>query len=99
MEGVAEVSVVQEYVNREEKPIEVIYFFPIEESAAVTKVEADVEGRKVVMKVKEKEKARKEYRKATARGRTALLGEEVKADILELKVGQLAAEAGCGLTI
>ena len=82
MEGVAEVSVVQEYVNREEKAIEVIYFFPIEESAAVTKVEADVEGRKVVMKVKEKKKAREEYRNATSRGRTAVL-----IDTLELKVG------------
>ena len=99
VEGVAEVSVVQEYVNWEEKAIEVIYFFPIEESAAVTKVEADVEGRKVVMKVKEKEQAREEYRNATSRGRTAVLVEEVKADILELKVGRLAAGAGCRLTI
>ena len=99
MEGVAEVSVVQEYVNREDKAIEVIYFFPIEESAALTKVEADVEGRKVVGKVKEKEKAREEYRNATTRGRTAVLVEEVKADILELKVGRLAAGAGCRLSL
>ena len=99
MEGVAEVSVVQDYVNREEKAIEVIYFFPIEESAALTKVEAVVEGRKVMGKVKEKEKAREEYRNATSQGRTAVLVEEVKADILELKVGRLAAGAGCRLTI
>ena len=95
----AEVSVVQEYVNREEKAIEVIYFFPIEESAALTKVEADVEGRKVVGKVKEKEKAREEYRNATSKGRTAVLVEEVKADILELRVGRLAAGAGCRLSL
>ena len=95
----AEVSVVQEYVNREDKAIEVIYFFPIEESAALTKVEADVEGRKVVGKVKEKEKAREEYRDATTRGRTAVLVEEVKADILEFRVGRLAAGAGCRLSL
>ena len=99
MEGVAEVSVVQDYVNREEKAIEVIYYFPIEEGAAVTKVEAEVEGRKVVGKVKEKEKARQEYQQATSRGHTAVMVEEVKADILEMKVGRLAAGAGCRVNL
>ena len=68
VEGVAEVLVVQDYVNREENAIEVIYFFPIEESAALTKVEAEVEGRKVVGRVKEKEVAKEEYRDATCQG-------------------------------
>ena len=62
MEGLAEVSVVQEYVNVESKAIEVIYYFPIEESAVVTNVETVVEGRRVVGKVKEKREAREEYR-------------------------------------
>ena len=99
MEGVAEVSVVQEYLNREEKAMEVIYFFPIEEGAALTKVEAEVEGRKVVGRVKEKEKAKEEYRNATSRGHTAVLVEEVKADILEVRVGRLAAGAGCRVSL
>ena len=61
VEGVAEVLVVQEYMNRGEKAVEdAFYFFPIEEGAALTKVEAVVEGRKVVGRVKEKEVARKE---------------------------------------
>ena len=94
MEGLAEVSVVQEYMNVESKAIEVIYYFPIEESAVVTNVEAVVEGRRVVGKVKEKQEAREEYRSAVAQGRTAMKVEEVKADILELKVGRLAAGAG-----
>ena len=92
-------SVVQEYVNMESKAIEVIYYFPIEESAVVTNVEAVVEGRRVVGKVKEKQEAREEYRSAVAQGRTAMKVEEVKADILELKVGRLAAGAGCKVTL
>ena len=99
MEGVAEVLVMQDYVNREENAIEVIYFFPIEESAALTKVEAEVEGRKVVGRVKEKEAAREEYRDATSQGYTAVLVEEVKADILEIKVGRLAARASCRVSL
>ena len=95
VEGVAEVSVVQEYVNREQKAIEVIYYFPVEEGAAVTKVEAEVEGRTVVGKVKERETARKEYQDAMKRGSTVIKAEEVKADIVELRVGRLGAGAGC----
>ena len=94
-----EVSVVQDYVNREEKAIEVIYYFPVEEGAAVTKVEAEVDGRKVVGKVKEKETAREEYRNATSRGHTAVLVEEVKADIVQMKIGRLAAGAGCRVSL
>ena len=99
VEGLAEVSVVQEYVNRESKEIEVIYYFPIEESAVVTNVEAVVEGRRIVGKVKEKQEAREEYRNAMSQGRTAMMVEEVKADILELKVGRLAAGTGCKVTL
>ena len=95
VEGLAEASVVQEYMNRGEQAMEVIYYFPIEEGAALTKVEIEVEGRKVVGKVKEKEEAKEEYRNATSRGHTAVMVEEVKADILEVKVGRLAAGSGC----
>ena len=91
----AEVSVVQEYVNREQKAIEVIYYFPVEEGAAVTKVEAEVENRKVVAKVKERENARKEYQDAIRRGSTAIMVEEVKADIVQLRVGRIGAGAVC----
>ena len=91
----AEVSVVQEYVNSEQKAIEVIYFFPVEEGAAVTKVEAEVDGRRVVGQVKKRETARQEYQEAVRRGSTAIMAEEVKADIVELRVGRLGAGAVC----
>ena len=95
MEGVAEVSVVQEYVNREQKAIEVIYYFPVEEGAAVTKVEAEVGNRKVVGKVKERVNARQEYQDAIRRGSTAIMVEEVKADIVQLRVGRIGPGAVC----
>ena len=99
VEGVAEVSVVQEYVNREQKAIEVIYYFPVEEGAAVTKVEAEVDGRRVVGKVKERETARQEYQDAMRCGSTAVMAEEVKADIVELRVGRLGAGAVCKVSL
>ena len=91
----AEVVVVQDYVNREETALEVTYFFPVEEGATVTEVEAEVEGRRVVGKMMEREKAREEYHQAMARGQTAVMVEEVKADIVKLNEGGLAPGAGC----
>ena len=46
--------VMQEYINKEQNPIEVFNFFPIEE-AAVTGCSAEIEGRNVVATTNEKE--------------------------------------------
>ncbi len=43
----ADVSVEQEYVNREGRPIEAVYSFPVEEEAAVVEFLAEVDGRTV----------------------------------------------------
>ncbi len=61
---IAEIVVEQEYVNREDRPIEVVYSFPVEESGAVTGFEANIDGRDLVAEVKEKEKAKREYEQA-----------------------------------
>ncbi len=44
---VSEVTVKQEYFNRESNPIEAVYNFPVEEESAVTDFEAHVDGRTV----------------------------------------------------
>jgi len=93
------VEITQEFVNKEKNPIECVYFFPVEEEAAVVDFTAEIEGRKVVTKVKEKEDAREEYNEAVANRQTAFLLEETKADIFEIKVGHLSPGAGCKIKI
>jgi len=93
------VEITQEFVNKEKNPIECVYFFPVEEEAAVVDFTAEIEGRKVVTKVKEKEDAREEYNEAVANRQTAFLLEETKADIFEIKVGHLSPGAGCRIKI
>merc|ERR1712142_1332650 len=95
----AQVIITQEFVNKEKNPIECIYFFPVEEEAAVVDFTAELEGRKVVTKIKEKEAAREEYNEAVANRQTAFLLEETKADIFEIKVGHLSPGAGCKIQI
>jgi len=96
---ISEVEVIQEYQNKEKDPIEVIYFFPVEEEAAVTACCAELEGRTVEAKIQEKEKAQKLYDEAIKERKTAFLLEETKADIFQLKIGNLSPGSGCTVKI
>jgi len=94
----AQVEVIQNYVNKEKDPIECIYFFPIEEEAAVVKFTAELAGRTIKTAIKESELAKQEYRKALEDKKTAVTMSEVKPDIFQLKIGQLAPEEKCKIT-
>ena len=61
---IAQVSVIQEYVNQENNPIEVHYSYPVEESAAIVGFEAMIDGHEIVAEVKKKEKAKEDYDQA-----------------------------------
>ena len=61
---IAEVNIIQDYVNHEADPIEVLYSFPVEESAAIIGFEASINDHVIVAQVKEKEKAKAEYQQA-----------------------------------
>jgi len=95
----AQVVVTQEFVNRERTPIECVYFFPVEEEAAVVDFTAELEGRKIQTTVKEKEAAREDYNEAVRNRQTAFLLEETKPDIFEIKIGHLSPGAGCKISL
>merc|ERR1712038_1593803 len=91
---VSQVTVTQEYVNRESNPIEVLYSYPVEESAAIIAFEANIDGHEIEAEVKKKEEAKAEYDRAMDEGNTAILLEETAADIFSMKLGQLKPGAG-----
>ena len=91
----SEVTVTQTFINQERNPIECIYNFPVEEDAAVVDFSAELEGRSFKTYVKEKTAARKEYQHAVDNNQTAVLLEETKQDIFEIKVGHLSPGSGC----
>ena len=94
-----EVTVSQCYINCESNPIECIYNFPVEEAAAVVDFTAELDGRTIKTKVQEKSAARQEYREAMDNRQTAVLLEETKQDIFEVKVGHLSPGASCEIKI
>merc|ERR1711988_1210793 len=91
----AEVKVSQKFVNCEQNPIECVYFFPVEEEAAVTDFTAQLEGRTIKTVIKEKKEARDDYKSAIENHQTAVLLEETKPDIFEMRVGLLAPGSVC----
>ena len=96
---ISEVTITQTFINVETVAIETTYMFPIEEEAAVTFFEADVDGRKIVTRVKETEEAKMEYNAAIKESTTAILLEEVRQDIFKIKLGQLKPGAGAKIVL
>jgi Ca-activated chloride channel family protein len=85
----ARVVVTQRFVNRETKPIEAVYVFPLDEGAAVCGFEAIIDGTLVVGEVKEREEAFRMYDEAMERGHGAYLLDEERPDVFQASVGNL----------
>jgi Ca-activated chloride channel family protein len=85
----ARVSVAQRFLNQEDKPIEAVYVFPLDEGAAVCGFEAVIDGTLVVGEVKEREEAYRAYDDAMERGDGAYLLDEERPDVFQASVGNL----------
>ncbi|KAM4051951.1 von Willebrand factor A domain-containing protein 5A-like isoform 1-T2 [Anomaloglossus baeobatrachus] len=88
---VADVSATLKYKNEEEKAVEAVFVFPMDEASAVYSFEATVEGKTIVADLQEKEQAHKTYDEAIKKGLQAFLLEEDEssADVFSCNVGNL----------
>ncbi|KAK7906763.1 hypothetical protein WMY93_015375 [Mugilogobius chulae] len=79
------------YKNKEEKPIEAVFVFPMPSEAAVCHFSAKVGETLIVAEVKEKKQAHEEYDDALSSGQQAFLLEESdqSPDIFSMSVGSL----------
>uniref|UniRef100_A0A3P9BJ67 von Willebrand factor A domain-containing protein 5A n=1 Tax=Maylandia zebra TaxID=106582 RepID=A0A3P9BJ67_9CICH len=79
------------YENKEDKPLEAVFVFPLPGDAAVCHFSAQIGQTQIVAEVKEKQKAREEYDDALSSGQQAFLLEESDGspDIFSLSVGSL----------
>jgi Ca-activated chloride channel family protein len=83
------VTVTQRYRNREEKPIEALYVFPLDERAAVCGFAAIVDGVEIVGEVKEREEAFERYDDAISEGHGAYLLDQERPDVFTARIGNL----------
>ncbi|XP_075968117.1 von Willebrand factor A domain-containing protein 5A-like isoform X1 [Anarhichas minor] len=79
------------YENKEDKPLEAVFVFPLPGDAAVCHFSAKIGQTHIVAEVKEKKEAREEYDDALSSGQQAFMLEESEQspDIFSLSVGSL----------
>jgi hypothetical protein len=86
----ARVTCKQLYRNRESRPIEAVYVFPMDESAAVCGFAAVVGGVRYEGAVKTRDEAFATYDDAIADGHGAFLLDEERPDVFTASIGNLA---------
>jgi hypothetical protein len=79
----------QRFRNDEDRPIEAVYKFPLDEGAAVCGFEVEIDGRRIKGRVEEREKAFETYDEAVAAGHGAYLLDEERPDVFTASVGNL----------
>lgn len=86
---IADVKVKQVYVNEGENTLEAIYVFPGSTRAAVYAMTMTIGERKLIAKIEEKEKARKQYEEAKEQGKTASLLEQFNPNVFQMNVANI----------
>lgn len=94
-----EVAVTQRYTNRETRPIEAVYIFPLPTDAAVCGFTAEVDGRRIEGRVEEREKAFEIYDDAMADGHGAFLLDQERPNIFTASVGNIRPGASVAIEI
>jgi len=79
----------QRYKNREPRPIEAVYTFPIPGDATLVGFAMECEGRRMEAEVKEREEAFAAYDEAIAKGHGAALLEQERPNVFTASVGNL----------
>jgi Ca-activated chloride channel homolog len=86
---IADVTVHQVYKNEGKNALEAIYTFPASTNAAVYAMEMRIGDRKIVAKIKEKQKARQEYEQAKSEGKRASLLEQQRPNVFQMNVANI----------
>lgn len=86
---IADVTVNQVYKNEGKKALEAVYTFPASTNAAVYAMEMTIGKRKIVAKIEERNKARKEYETAKSEGRRTSLLEQDRPNVFQMNVANI----------
>ncbi|MBF0121356.1 MAG: VWA domain-containing protein [Desulfobacterales bacterium] len=89
IDSASKTIVLQKYMNNENIPIEAVYSFPLEESSSICGFEVELDGRRIIGKVEEKEQAFNQYDKAISEGHKAFLMDQDRPNIFTVSVGNL----------
>ena len=86
---IAEVSVRQTYRNGGTLPIHARYVFPASTRAAVHAMQIELGNHRVVAKIRERERAAQEFKRAAESGKTASLLEQERPNVFSMSVANI----------
>jgi Ca-activated chloride channel homolog len=86
---VGEVEVRQTFKNPYQRPIEVVYLFPLPENSAVHEMRMQIGERVIESEVKERREARRVYDQAKRQGHTAALLEQQRPNVFTQSVANI----------
>jgi Ca-activated chloride channel family protein len=86
---IANVTVVQQYRNEGQRPIEARYVFPGSTGAAVHALSVRLGDRLIEAKIRERQQARIEYEQAKTEGRTTALLEQERPNVFSMNVANI----------
>jgi Ca-activated chloride channel family protein len=86
---IADVTVTQVYKNEGARPIEAQYVFPASTRAAVHAMNVRLADRLIEARIREKEKAKREYEQAKSEGKTAALLEQHRPNVFQMNVANI----------
>ena len=92
--GLAKVTLLQNYTNPENEPINLHYQFPISSTLVFHSFKAHYKDTVIVGKVKEKKQAKKEFQENLDKGNTVAYADifEHARDVMQLKLGNFPAK-------
>ena len=86
---IADVTINQIYKNEGRNTLEAIYVFPASTNAAVYAMEMTIGDRKIIAKIEEKQKARKDYEAAKDAGKRTSLLEQHRPNVFQMNVANI----------
>lgn len=86
---IADVKIVQQYVNTGKTALEAKYIFPGSTRAAVYAMQMKIGNRILNAQIKERQKARQDYEQAKTEGKTASLLEQERPNVFSMNVANI----------
>ena len=86
----ARVWVEQRFQNPGQQWLQADYRFPLPDKAAVDALTVDLGDRMILGEIREKQTARRDFRRATANGQVAALLEQQKGNVFETRISNIA---------
>jgi hypothetical protein len=97
--GLATCQLSHVFTNDSQVEREIVYKFPVDPRLVTKSVEIDIDGKKIVTNLEEKNKAQETYDDAIASGHGAyLVGRGESKDVLVLNLGRLKPSSNCTVT-